>query len=1020
MPPPSQNGPTAEDWPQETLASETSHGRGDRRTRIRERGMNTGVRVMDDGRLDIKFHEHKPWVAKIIQHLQHAPAPQHEDRKPSACLREGEPPCTLKLNIVIQVVGSRGDVQPFIALGKVLKSHGHRVRLATHLAFRESIENENLEFFDIGGDPAELMAFMVRNPGLMPDISTIRSGAIPRRRREMKAIFSGCWRSCFETGDGTGMHRIAEDPWNETGDYRTMPFVADAIIANPPSFAHLSCAEKLGIPLNMMFTMPWSATQAFPHPLATIRTKNTKPSAANFASYAVVEVIMWEGLGDLINKFRKRELGLDPLDAIRAPSIAHRLRIPYTYLWYTPLNPVSPDIHTANHRPTAGFSFLEGATNYTPPDDLTSFLNAGPPPIYIGFGSIVVDNPGSLTKIVFAAVRESGQRAIVSKGWGNLGADEDDIPDNILMIGKCPHDWLFQRVSCVIHHGGAGTTAAGLVLGRPTVVVPFFGDQPFWGSIVARAGAGPVPVPYKQLTVEKLTAAINKALEPETLAKAKQIGEEMRTEQGVQNATASFYKHLDTKTLRCAICPHLPAVWWVRHDRIKLSAFAAAVLVETGLVDPRNVVLYRSREYDTSRDPRGPLTAGAEVLYGIVSGFVSGMADVPGGMTSIFSPTHEGRFHRKHDWKRSRHPKYLDERSSFRRHRRTMSSLDSGVGHDVVNHNSPSPTSGRDMETPSDSDSDTDDSPDSALESDEAYHSAEESIPQSSHDNTTAKTRYPTQNQNTSPSTNSHTNSTPNSNSHFNSTSTTNPTTNTHTFNPPPNPNTPPSPTSSTSTIPDPDTSSLCGADLDLERTVTRLHSREMSNTKEFFAEASYHSSKALKHMLNWAIMIPTDITLTLSRGFHNAPKLYHDTLVEDTPRVMGVRSGLRAAGVELTHGIYNGVTGLVTQPMVEMEKSGGTGLLKGVGKGVGGVFLKPMAGLWGLAGYPLDGIHKNLRNSLAKSKTRDILTSRMRQGIEEMCAASTQERSAVIRRWHELRREGVGMVHHGGVHHGG
>lgn len=98
------------------------------------------------------------------------------------------------------------------------------------------------------------MAFMVRNPGLMPHMSTIRSGAIPRRRREMKAIFSGCWRSCFETGDGTGMHHISEDPWNQTADYRTQPFVADAIIANPPSFAHLSCAEKLGVPLNMMFT----------------------------------------------------------------------------------------------------------------------------------------------------------------------------------------------------------------------------------------------------------------------------------------------------------------------------------------------------------------------------------------------------------------------------------------------------------------------------------------------------------------------------------------------------------------------------------------------------------------------------------------------------------------------------------------------------------------------------------------------------------------------------------------------
>lgn len=242
-----------------------------------------------------------------------------------------------------------------------------------------------------------------------------------------------------------------------------------------------------------------------------------------------------------------------------------------------------------------GFAFLSSGSDYKPPDDLASFLKAGPPPIYVGFGSIVVDNPGSLTRIIFKAIRESGQRAIVSKGWGNIGAGEDEIPENIFMINKCPHDWLFQHVSCVIHHGGAGTTAAGLVLGRPTIIIPFFGDQPFWGSIVARAGAGPLPIPHKQLTVEKLTDAIKTALEPSTLEKAKEIGKQMRTEQGVRNAAASFYQHLDLESMRCSICPHLPAVWWVRHSHIKLSTFAAAVLVETGLINPRNVVLYVSR-----------------------------------------------------------------------------------------------------------------------------------------------------------------------------------------------------------------------------------------------------------------------------------------------------------------------------------------------------------------------------------------------------------------------------------------
>lgn len=222
---------------------------------------------------------------------------------------------------------------------------------------------------------------------------------------------------------------------------------------------------------------------------------------------------------------------------------------------------------------------------------MAAFLKAGPPPIYVGFGSIVVDSPKKLTEIVFEAVRRSGQRAIVSKGWGNIGADEAEIPENILLIGKCPHDWLFQHVSCVIHHGGAGTTAAGLLLGRPTIIVPFFGDQPFWGSIVARAGAGPPAVPYKTLDADKLTEAIEIALKPETLEKAGEIGASMRTEEGVKNAVSSFHQHLDIDALRCSICPRRPAVWFVQHSHIRLSAFAASVLVETGLLKPHNVVL---------------------------------------------------------------------------------------------------------------------------------------------------------------------------------------------------------------------------------------------------------------------------------------------------------------------------------------------------------------------------------------------------------------------------------------------
>lgn len=150
------------------------------------------------------------------------------------------------LNIVIQVVGSRGDVQPFVALGLVLKNtYGHRIRLATHATFKKFVEENGLEFFDIGGDPAELMAFMVKNPGLIPGMKSLKAGDVGKRRKGMAEILEGCWRSCADA------HEVEEV---EAGAKKRAPFVANAIIANPPSFAHIHCAQKLGIPLHIMFT----------------------------------------------------------------------------------------------------------------------------------------------------------------------------------------------------------------------------------------------------------------------------------------------------------------------------------------------------------------------------------------------------------------------------------------------------------------------------------------------------------------------------------------------------------------------------------------------------------------------------------------------------------------------------------------------------------------------------------------------------------------------------------------------
>lgn len=187
------------------------------------------------------------------------------------------------LNIVVQVVGSRGDVQPFIALGNELQRYGHRVRIATHGVFEELVTSSNLEFFPIGGDPEELMAYMVKNPGLIPNMKSLRSGDVLAKRRMVAQILEGCWQSCISPSPTDGV-----------------PFVADAIIANPPSFAHVHCAQALGVPLHLMFTMPWSPTRMFSHPLANLRVSNSGGNGnkqhANWISFAVVEWMTWQGL----------------------------------------------------------------------------------------------------------------------------------------------------------------------------------------------------------------------------------------------------------------------------------------------------------------------------------------------------------------------------------------------------------------------------------------------------------------------------------------------------------------------------------------------------------------------------------------------------------------------------------------------------------------------------------------------------------------------------------------------------
>ena len=753
---------------------------------IQEPALDTSAAVTPDGRVNININQKTSRISALLSSAttQRVSAPTAVPVAVPPSLTNIPP-----LNIVIQLIGSRGDIQPFLALAAVLHTqHHHRVRVATHPVFKSFVEDvPGLEFFSLGGDPGELMAFMVKNPGLMPGAETLRSGEVSKRRRGMAEMLEGAWRSCIEDG-----------------------FIADAIIANPPSFAHVHCAEKLGVPLHLMFTMPWSATASFPHPLANIQSTNAEESVTNYLSYALVDMMTWQGLGDLVNRFREKTLGLEGVSTMWAPGMIARLKVPHTYAWSPALIPKPKD--WPQELSIAGFFFLSLADNYTPPDDLSRFLAAGPPPVYIGFGSIVIDDPDALTNTILEAVKTSGCRALLSKGWGGIGVG--DLPESIFLIDNCPHDWLFSQCAAVVHHGGAGTTAAAIRAGKPSIIVPFFGDQPFWGAMVHRAGAGPEPIHNKSLNATNLAAGITTALTEEVQRKAGELGEQIRHEPGARTGATAFHDSLTIS--RCDLLPSRIAVWRAPNGT-KLSALAAALLASRNIITYPQLKLHRHTEWPTDTGPIDPISGGASALVGTMGSIMLAAGDFP---KELF---------------------------------RAMSNKPGG------------PDTGTGMET-------------------------------------------------------------------------------------------------------------------------TIAHGP--------------NAVGSIAQIVGAGIKSPMDFTLSLARGFRNAPKLYGDTTVRPAPTITGYQSGLRASARELGLGVYDGISGLVTQPYQGAKEGGGAGLIKGAGRGIGGLVLKSGAAIWGVPGYAMQGMHREFLKHGAKDWSVQIIETRMAQGEREAHLVDDGTVEEVKRAW--------------------
>ncbi|KIW11227.1 hypothetical protein PV08_10527 [Exophiala spinifera] len=443
----------------------------------------------------------------------------HEDARPvlfegpRASISSSKP--TTPLKITCLTIGSRGDVQPYIALCKALLAEGHKPRIATHAEFGPWVLKHGIDFAPVEGDPAELMRICVENG--MFTYSFLRE-ASAKFRSWIDELLSSAWQACQDS---------------------------DLLIESPSAMAGLHIAEALKIPYFRAFTMPWTRTRAYPHAFAVPEHKIG--GAYNYYSYVMFDNVFWKAISGQVNRWRKKELGLRSTNMDKMQPN----KVPFLYN-FSP-HVVVPPLDYPDWVRVTGYWFLDEAQTWTPPAELQRFIEKahkdGKKLVYIGFGSIVVSDPAALTKTVVESVLKAGVRCILSKGWSDRLGDptavktEVPLPADILQIKSAPHDWLFRQIDAAVHHGGAGTTGASLRAGVPTVIKPFFGDQFFFGSRVEDLGVG---ICMKKVNVSLFSRALWEATHSERMiVKARLLGEQIRKENGVQTAIQAIYRDLD-------------------------------------------------------------------------------------------------------------------------------------------------------------------------------------------------------------------------------------------------------------------------------------------------------------------------------------------------------------------------------------------------------------------------------------------------------------------------------------------
>ena len=411
------------------------------------------------------------------------------------------------MQITIFASGSRGDVQPYVALGQGLKKAGHGVRVLATQDFQDLITAYDLDFVGSGGSSeavARSMQDLLERGKFLKILSQMGQASQQGARQAAVSGLEACSGSDLIIGGFSGLA------------------------------VGMALAEKLGIPFLPAYLLPFTPTGAFPSVLMPLPQLQL-PGWANAATHRLTQQVMWQSFRAADNTARATVLHMEPA-RFWGPFAGFRQQQQTTLYAYSPhVVPSPPDWGGAIH--VTGYWFLDPPAAWEPPPDLVAFLESGPPPIYVGFGSMSSSKPEEAADLVLQALARTGQRGVLYAGWGGL--KKEQLPNNLFMVGSVPHIWLLPQMAAVVHHGGAGTTAASLRAGVPTIVTPFFADQPFWGQRVYALGVGPKPIPRKRLTTGLLAEAINTAVTDQTMrARAADLGERIRAENGVAQAVA--------------------------------------------------------------------------------------------------------------------------------------------------------------------------------------------------------------------------------------------------------------------------------------------------------------------------------------------------------------------------------------------------------------------------------------------------------------------------------------------------